>query len=166
MLECHVLFLMDLMFLKPFFLNFVALLSIFLGICAIFLHKKCVVLRKSACPFGQVQTEMYLPESRLVVMSNPVSFPKQVYLYNNTKNIIFSKKKKFCCSRPHKNIVRWVLILFNLYAAGGWSGQYKMMQKNCACPLLVQSSWCSAPRQKRHTVNSEKIVYFCVFFSI
>ena len=24
---------------------------------------KCVVLRKSACPYGQVQTKMYLPES-------------------------------------------------------------------------------------------------------
>ena len=25
--------------------------------------KKCFVFRKSACPFGQVKTEMYLPES-------------------------------------------------------------------------------------------------------
>ena len=57
-------------------------ISIFLGICAIFIHRKCVVLRKSACPFGQVKTIMYLLESPffknslaeasgLVLMSNP-----------------------------------------------------------------------------------------------
>ena len=51
------------MILKPFSFKFCCIVSIFLGICAIFLYKKCVVLRKSACPFGQVQTEMYLPKS-------------------------------------------------------------------------------------------------------
>ena len=38
--------------------------SIFQGICIIFYIKKnCVVLRKLACLFGQVQTKMYLPKS-------------------------------------------------------------------------------------------------------
>ena len=80
--ECHVLFLMDLIIEKPFSFKFCCIVSIFLGICAIYLHKKCVVLRKSACPFGQVKTKMYLPESpffknslagasELVLMSNP-----------------------------------------------------------------------------------------------
>ena len=81
--ECHVLLLIDLMILKPFSLKFCYFVSISLGICAIFLHKKCLVLRKSACPFGQVKTKIYLPESPffknslagasgLVLMSNPV----------------------------------------------------------------------------------------------
>ena len=85
MLECHVLFLMDLMVVKPFSFKLCCIVSIFLGICAIFLHKKCVVLRKSACPFGQVKTKMYLPESPffknslaraslLVLMPNPGVF--------------------------------------------------------------------------------------------
>ena len=80
--ECHVSFLMDLMIVKPLSFKLCCIVSIVLGICAIFLHKKCVLLRKSACPFGQVKTEMYLPESPffknslarasgLVLMSNP-----------------------------------------------------------------------------------------------
>ena len=78
--ECHVLFLMYLMIIKPFSFRFCCIVRIFLGICAIFLHKKCVVVRKSACHFGQVKTKMYLPESPffknslgsgLVLMSNP-----------------------------------------------------------------------------------------------
>ena len=44
----YILFLMDLMIVKPFSLKFCCIVSIFLGISAIFLHKKCVVLRKSA----------------------------------------------------------------------------------------------------------------------
>ena len=81
--ECHVLFLMDLMIVKLFPFKFYCIVSIFLGICAIFLHKKCVALRKSACPLGQVKTKMFLPESPffknslagasgLILMSHPV----------------------------------------------------------------------------------------------
>ena len=81
--ECHVLFLMDLMIVKPFSFKFCCIVSIFLGICGIFLYKRCVMLKKSDCPFGQVKTKMYLPEmpffknslagaSGLVLMSNPV----------------------------------------------------------------------------------------------
>ena len=80
--ECHVLFLMDLMIVKPFSLKFCCIVSIFLGICVSLLHEKCAVLRKSACPFGLVKTKMYLPKSPfflnslagasgLVPMSNP-----------------------------------------------------------------------------------------------
>ena len=65
MTDCHVLFLMDLVIVKPFSFKLCCNVSIFLGICAIFLLKKCVVLRESACPFRQVKTvlNMYLPES-------------------------------------------------------------------------------------------------------
>ena len=52
------------MIVKPFSYKFCCIVSIFLGICAVFLHKKWEVLRKSTCPFGQVKTKMYLPESR------------------------------------------------------------------------------------------------------
>ena len=80
--ECHVSFLMGLMIVKPFSFKFCCIVSIFLRICAIFLHKESVVLKKSACPFGQVKIKMYLPESPffknslagasgLVLMSNP-----------------------------------------------------------------------------------------------
>ena len=80
--EFHVLFLMDLMIVKPFSFKFCCIVSIFLGICANLLHEKCLVLRKSACLFRQVKTKMYLPESPffknslagasgLVLMSNP-----------------------------------------------------------------------------------------------
>ena len=84
--ECHVLFLMDLMIVKPFSCKFCCIVpffvSIFLGIRAIFLHEKCVVVRKSDGPFGQVKTKMYLPKSpffknllagasRLVLLLNP-----------------------------------------------------------------------------------------------
>ena len=63
-------------------LNSVALLAYFWVFVPFFYVKKRVVLRKSASPFGQVQTKMYLPESPffknslarasgLVLMSNP-----------------------------------------------------------------------------------------------
>ena len=82
--ECHVLFLMDLMIVKLFSFKIYCIVSIFLGICAIFLQKKCVALRKSACPLIRAsETKMLLPESPffknslagasgLVLMSNPV----------------------------------------------------------------------------------------------
>ena len=34
-----------------------------LGIWAIYYKKMCLMFRKSACPFGQVKTKTYLPES-------------------------------------------------------------------------------------------------------
>ena len=57
------IFLIDLLILKPFSFKLCCTVSIFLGIRAIFLYKRCVVPRKSTCPFEQVQTKMYLPES-------------------------------------------------------------------------------------------------------
>ena len=83
MLELHLVFLIDLMTLKPFSFKFVALLAYFWVFVTFFYIKKCVVLRKPACPFGQVQTTMHLPQrpffknslagaSRLVLMSDPV----------------------------------------------------------------------------------------------
>ena len=92
--ECHVLFLMDLMIAKPFSFKFCCIVSIFLGICAIFLHKKCVVLRKSACPLGRVKTKMYLPESPffknslagrsgLVCLSDFVLVLRAVFIFKN-----------------------------------------------------------------------------------
>ena len=82
MLEWHVLFLMEFMISKPFSFKFCCIVSIFLGICAIFLYEKCVVLRKLACPFRLVQIKMYSPKSRFfknshagasrpILMSNP-----------------------------------------------------------------------------------------------
>ena len=73
-------------YFKPFSFKFCCIVSIFLGICVIFLYKKCVTLRKSACPLGQVQTKMYFPESPffknslaqasgLVLMSKPGTVP-------------------------------------------------------------------------------------------
>ena len=73
---------MDLMILKPFSLKLRYIVIILLGFCGIFYIKRWVFLRKSACPFGQVQTNMYLPESPffknslagasgLVLLSNP-----------------------------------------------------------------------------------------------
>ena len=81
--ECHVLYLMDLMIaFNHFLLNFVALLAYFWVFEPFFYIKQCVVLRKSAYPFGQVKTKMYLTESPffknslagtsgLVLMLNP-----------------------------------------------------------------------------------------------
>ena len=88
---------MALIIVKPFPFKFCCIISIFLGICAIFVHKKCVVIRKSACPFGQVKTKMYLPESpffknslakasRLVLMSNPGICNQQVSFNNLTQH--------------------------------------------------------------------------------
>ena len=54
---CHVLFLMDLMIIKPFS-KFYCIVSIFLSICAIFLHKKMCSAQKISLPI----TNMYLPE--------------------------------------------------------------------------------------------------------
>ena len=69
-----------------------SIVCILLGICAIFYIKMCKMLRKSGCPFGQVQNKMYLPESpffrdslarasRIVRMSVPaVSIPTEKYI--------------------------------------------------------------------------------------
>ena len=50
------------------FFLFHCIVSIFLGICAILYIKKCS-FRKSACPCGQVQTKMYLPEIPVIINS-------------------------------------------------------------------------------------------------
>ena len=44
---------------------FCCIVCIFLGIWQIFYIEMCRLLRKSACPLGQVQTKMYLPKSPL-----------------------------------------------------------------------------------------------------
>ena len=80
--ECHVLFLMDLMIVKPFSFKLCYIVSIFLGICAIFIHTKCVALRKSAYPFGQVKTKMYLPESHF--FKNSLAGPSGLVLMLNS----------------------------------------------------------------------------------
>ena len=54
---------MDLNIWKPFSYQFCSIVCIFLSIRAIQYKKLCLVFRKSACPFGQVKTKMYLPES-------------------------------------------------------------------------------------------------------
>ena len=97
--ECHVLILMNLIIVKPFSFKLCCSVSIFLGICAIFLHKKCLVLRKSACPFGQVKTKMYLPGSPffknspagvrgLVLMSNPDKGLEDYQCYGSCKTSV------------------------------------------------------------------------------
>ena len=49
--------------LKTISFKFSCIVYIFLGIWAIHYKNNCLVLRKSACPFGQVKTKMYLPVS-------------------------------------------------------------------------------------------------------
>ena len=49
--------------LNPFSFQFCWIVSIFLSNCAIFYIKTCVVFRKSACLFGQMQSNIYLPNS-------------------------------------------------------------------------------------------------------
>ena len=65
-----------------FFLILLHCLHISRYLRCIFYTKICALFRKSACPFGQVETKMYLPESHffknslagasgLVLMSDP-----------------------------------------------------------------------------------------------
>ena len=61
MLERHVLFIMDLNTI--FFFSFVALFAYFCVFGPFTIKEICIVFRKSACPFRQVKTKMYLPES-------------------------------------------------------------------------------------------------------
>ena len=63
MLESHVSFIMEFLIWQPFSFEFCCIVCIFLGICAIFYVKMCLVFRKSACPLGQVKTYMFLLES-------------------------------------------------------------------------------------------------------
>ena len=60
--ECYVLFLMDLMIPKPFSFKFCCIVCIFLGICAIFLHKKMCSDQKISLTIRVVKTKIYLPE--------------------------------------------------------------------------------------------------------
>ena len=65
----------------------------------------CLVFRKSACPFGQVKIEMYLPESPffknslsgasgLVLMSVPVVTGRVAYRYSGTDRNRYSFLKE------------------------------------------------------------------------
>ena len=45
--------------LKTISFKFSCIVCIFLGIWAIHYKNNCLVLRKSACPFGQVKTKMF-----------------------------------------------------------------------------------------------------------
>ena len=54
---------MDLKILKPVFLKFFFALFAYFRVFGPFTIKKFLVFRKSACPFGQVKTNMYLPKN-------------------------------------------------------------------------------------------------------
>ena len=54
----HVLFIMELMIWKPFSFHLCCIVCLFLGIWAIYYENMCLVLRRSACPFRQVKTEI------------------------------------------------------------------------------------------------------------
>ena len=82
---------MDLIICKPFSLyNFVALFTYFWVFVPFLYLKKCVVSRKSSCPFWQLQPKMYLPESPL---KNKNSLAKQVQA---SGQVLTSVPGKYC----------------------------------------------------------------------